>query len=196
MRRFDWCAADSARSRIADQFPGRWLLALGRMDYGSEDRYAREGEAARRPSGAGTKCMDADSAHGPLNRTRNLQKPGTRVQWPVAISIKDSQALADLANILYDFLSGSGNAQLAFPIAAAQAGVQDTHSGPVTLNPRWLRIPAAIKYSGLSRSRFYELLAEGRSRSICLKSHKGAARGVRLQCVKHRLQFAKGQGIN
>ncbi len=56
---------------------------------------------------------------------------------------------------------------------------QDTHSGPVTLNPRWLRIPGAIKYSGLSRSRLYELLAEGKIRSICLKSHKGAARGVR-----------------
>ena len=25
---------------------------------------------------------------------------------------------------------------------------QDTHSGPVTLNPRWLRIPAAVKYFG------------------------------------------------
>ena len=57
---------------------------------------------------------------------------------------------------------------------------QDTHTGPVTLNPRWLRIPGAVKYSGLSRSRLYELLAEGRNKSICLKSHTGAVRGVRL----------------
>ena len=57
---------------------------------------------------------------------------------------------------------------------------QDTHSGPVTLNPRWLRIPAAVKYSGLSRSRLYELLSERKIRSICLKSHKRAERGVRL----------------
>ena len=57
---------------------------------------------------------------------------------------------------------------------------QDTHSGPVTLNPRWLRIPAAVKYSGLSRSKLYELLAEGKIRSICLKSHKAAERGMRL----------------
>jgi hypothetical protein len=57
---------------------------------------------------------------------------------------------------------------------------QDTHSGPVTLNPRWLRIPAAVKYSSLSRSRLYELLSEGKIRSICVKSHKGAERGVRL----------------
>ena len=56
----------------------------------------------------------------------------------------------------------------------------DTHSGPVTLNPRWLRIPVAVKYSGLSRSRPYELLSEGRIRSICVKSQKWAQRGVRL----------------
>ena len=57
---------------------------------------------------------------------------------------------------------------------------QDTYTGPVTLNPRWLRIPSAVKYSGLSRSRLYELLAQDRIRSICLKSHSGALRGVRL----------------
>jgi hypothetical protein len=57
---------------------------------------------------------------------------------------------------------------------------QDTNSGPVTLNPRWLRIPAAVKYSGLSRSKLYELLSEGRIKSICVKSYRGAERGVRL----------------
>ena len=56
---------------------------------------------------------------------------------------------------------------------------QDTHTGPVTLNPRWLRMPSAVKYSGLSRSRLYELLAQGRIKSICLKSRTGALR-VRL----------------
>jgi hypothetical protein len=57
---------------------------------------------------------------------------------------------------------------------------QDTYTGPVTLNPRWLRIPSAVKYSGLSRSRLYELLAQGRIRSICLRSRRDALRGVRL----------------
>ena len=57
---------------------------------------------------------------------------------------------------------------------------QDTYTGPVTLNPRWLRIPSAVKYSGLSRSRLYELLAQGRIKSICLKSYSKALRGVRL----------------
>jgi hypothetical protein len=57
---------------------------------------------------------------------------------------------------------------------------QDAYTGPVTLNPRWLRIPSAVKYSGLSRSRLYELMAKGRIKSICLKSHNKALRGVRL----------------
>ena len=50
----------------------------------------------------------------------------------------------------------------------------------MTLSPRWLRIPAAVKYSGLSRSLLYELLGEGKIKSICLKSRKGAQRGIRL----------------
>ena len=57
---------------------------------------------------------------------------------------------------------------------------QDTQSGPVTLNPRWLRVPAAVKYSGVSRSLLYKLLAEGKIRSICLRANKQTLRGVRL----------------
>jgi hypothetical protein len=34
--------------------------------------------------------------------------------------------------------------------------------------------------SGLSRSRLYELLAQGQIKSLCLKSHNKALRGVRL----------------
>jgi hypothetical protein len=49
----------------------------------------------------------------------------------------------------------------------------DTHGGPVTLAPRWLRVPGAVKYSGLSRSKLYELLSDGRIRSICVRSQKG-----------------------
>jgi hypothetical protein len=57
---------------------------------------------------------------------------------------------------------------------------KELHSGPVTLNPRWLRIPAAVKYSGLSRSRLYELLAKGKIRSICIRANNQTLRGVRL----------------
>jgi hypothetical protein len=70
---------------------------------------------------------------------------------------------------------------------------QDTHTGPVTLNPRWLRIPGAVKYSGLSRSRLYELLTEGRIKSICVKSRKGAQRGVCLIDRESIDLFMEGQ---
>lgn len=37
----------------------------------------------------------------------------------------EAQAIEDLADLLYDFLPGSGNGRTAFPLAAAQAGVGD-----------------------------------------------------------------------
>lgn len=40
-------------------------------------------------------------------------------------SFREAQAIEDLADLLYDFLPGSGNSRTAFPIAAAQAGVGD-----------------------------------------------------------------------
>ena len=39
------------------------------------------------------------------------------------LSFREAQAVEDLADLLYDFLSGSGNSRTAFPIVAAQAGV-------------------------------------------------------------------------
>jgi hypothetical protein len=41
------------------------------------------------------------------------------------LSFREAQAVEDLADLLYDFLPGSGNSRTAFPIAAAQAGVGD-----------------------------------------------------------------------
>jgi hypothetical protein len=40
-------------------------------------------------------------------------------------SFLEEQAIEDMADLLYDFLPGSGNSRTAFPIAAAQAGVGD-----------------------------------------------------------------------
>jgi hypothetical protein len=47
------------------------------------------------------------------------------------------------------------------------------------LLPRWLRIPAAVRYSGMSRSRLYEEMARGTIRSASLKG-KHQTRGSRL----------------
>lgn len=41
------------------------------------------------------------------------------------MSFREAQAIEDLADLLYDFLPGSGNNRTAFPLAAAQAGVGD-----------------------------------------------------------------------
>jgi hypothetical protein len=65
---------------------------------------------------------------------------------------------------------------------------QDTHTGPVTLNPRWLRMASAVKYSGLSRSRLYELLGQRRIKSICLKSRNDALRDPKSHEIAHHSQ--------
>lgn len=41
------------------------------------------------------------------------------------LSFREAQAVEDLADVLYNFLPGSGNARTAFPLAAAQADVGD-----------------------------------------------------------------------
>jgi hypothetical protein len=47
----------------------------------------------------------------------------------MSLTLSESQALKDMASLLYDFLPGSGNNKTAFPIAAAQAGVQQFWEG-------------------------------------------------------------------
>jgi hypothetical protein len=48
------------------------------------------------------------------------------------------------------------------------------------INPRWLRIPAAIKYSGISRCRLFRLIRDREIQSACLQERPGTKRGVRL----------------
>jgi hypothetical protein len=48
-----------------------------------------------------------------------------------------------------------------------------------TLPIKWLRIPAACAYNGMSRAKLYQLLAEGQIKSICVRK-KGNVRGLRL----------------
>ena len=45
--------------------------------------------------------------------------------------------------------------------------------------PHWLKIPASVVYSSLSRSKIYALIDEGKVRSVCLRD-TNAARGIRL----------------
>jgi hypothetical protein len=44
---------------------------------------------------------------------------------------------------------------------------------------RWLRVPDAIKYSGLSRAAIYRLMTEGQIRSASVRN-RGRSRGARV----------------
>ena len=50
---------------------------------------------------------------------------------------------------------------------------------PATVQPRWMKVPAAVRYSGLSRARLYILLASGEIRSASVR-FKGKLRGIRV----------------
>jgi hypothetical protein len=57
--------------------------------------------------------------------------------------------------------------------------LKDVHAGTINLEPRWLKVGAAVRYSGISRAVLYRILAEGKIRSSSLRS-RGALRGIRL----------------
>ncbi len=57
--------------------------------------------------------------------------------------------------------------------------LQETHTGTTNLEPRWLKVDAAVNYSGISRAVLYRILAEGKIRSSSLRA-RGASRGIRL----------------
>jgi hypothetical protein len=48
-----------------------------------------------------------------------------------------------------------------------------------TVEREWLKIEDAVRYSGLSRSKIYQLIDEGKIRSVCLRD-KDKLRGIRL----------------
>jgi hypothetical protein len=58
--------------------------------------------------------------------------------------------------------------------------LQDIVSGHAPkLEARWLRIPAAVAYSSLSRARLYSLLSSGEIKSASIRA-KGRERGIRV----------------
>jgi len=58
------------------------------------------------------------------------------------------------------------------------AEIQDEVKKSSTVEPHWLTIPGAVVYSGLSRSKLYQLL-DGEVRSVCLRG-ENTTRGIRL----------------
>jgi hypothetical protein len=52
-------------------------------------------------------------------------------------------------------------------------------SDPPRIEPRWLRIPAAVAYSGFSRAKLFTLLSERLIESVSVVS-AGKRRGIRV----------------
>lgn len=50
---------------------------------------------------------------------------------------------------------------------------------PAELEAEFLRIPAAVKFSGLGRTTLFAAIADGRLKSKCIRQ-PGAIRGIRL----------------
>lgn len=48
-----------------------------------------------------------------------------------------------------------------------------------SIKPEWLRVRGAIQFSGIKRSKLYELMEEGRVKFITLRE-RGKQRGIRL----------------
>ena len=67
---------------------------------------------------------------------------------------------------------------------------------PVRLQPRWLRIPAAVSYSGISRAKLFILLADREIKSASIRS-KGKERGIRVvdrESIDRFLEARSGRG--
>jgi hypothetical protein len=47
------------------------------------------------------------------------------------------------------------------------------------VEPEWLRIPDAVRVSGIGRSTLYNLIGAGAIKSVCLRK-RGCQRGIRL----------------
>jgi hypothetical protein len=59
------------------------------------------------------------------------------------------------------------------------AEIRDEIRATPVIEPYWLKIPASVRYSSLSRSLLYEKIESGEIRSVCLRA-KDKTRGTRL----------------
>jgi len=59
------------------------------------------------------------------------------------------------------------------------------------IKPEWVRVPEAVKVSGLSRSSIYELIGSGKIKSFSNRA-RGNQRGIRLISYDSLLGFLEG----
>lgn len=86
------------------------------------------------------------------------------------LSLAEAQAVEDIADLLYDFLPGSGNSKTAFPLAADQAGVGEFWTGGS-------KRPAIVQLLKLTlerrRNRFMALILAVVQQSMTWRRGKG-----------------------
>jgi len=68
------------------------------------------------------------------------------------------------------------------------ATIRETIQRCDALQPEWVRIPDAMKFSGIGRSRLYELIEAGKIRSVCLRKRE-KLRGIRLVSIRSLRDF-------
>jgi hypothetical protein len=71
---------------------------------------------------------------------------------------------------------------------------QDDVKPPREVFRRWLRIPAAVSYSGFSRAFLYKLLTAGTIESHCVKEKVGSKKGIRIIDRESLDQYIIGHG--
>ena len=60
--------------------------------------------------------------------------------------------------------------------------IQATIGNTAVLRPEWLRIPDAVRYSGIGRSSLYTLIGDQKIKSVSIRK-RGAIKGIRLVSV-------------
>lgn len=60
------------------------------------------------------------------------------------------------------------------------------------LRPEWVRIDAAVKLVGISRSKLYELIADRKIKSFCLRE-RNKLKGIRLISFDSLIEFLENE---
>jgi predicted DNA-binding transcriptional regulator AlpA len=62
------------------------------------------------------------------------------------------------------------------------------------IRPEWLRVDAAVKLFGISRSKLYELISDRRIKSFCLRE-RNKIKGIRLISFDSVQEFLEREAI-
>jgi hypothetical protein len=65
-------------------------------------------------------------------------------------------------------------------------------SQPIQQRPEWLRIDAAVRLFGLSRTKLYELIADRKIKSFCLRE-RNKIKGIRLISFDSLSEFLENE---